>query len=48
MIIETQTNPNNLKKSCQMLGFDGFLCSCNKGYEGDIIMVWKASMVDIQ
>jgi hypothetical protein len=50
VIMETRCDPCKLKKTFNLLGFDGFLASEVNGYAGGIVVVWKEDymMVNMQ
>ncbi|PNX94494.1 ribonuclease H, partial [Trifolium pratense] len=43
--METRTSPINLKRSFQLLGFEGYQFAENNGYSGGIIVAWKEGMI---
>ncbi|MCH97659.1 hypothetical protein A2U01_0018655, partial [Trifolium medium] len=45
VIMETRVDPNKLKKSFELLGFDSFACASNRGYAGGIVIVWKSAFM---
>ncbi|PNY15946.1 ribonuclease H, partial [Trifolium pratense] len=46
--METRTDAENLRRTFQLLGFDGFQFSNANGYSGGIIVAWKGSIVDVE
>ncbi|CAJ2649027.1 unnamed protein product [Trifolium pratense] len=47
-IMETHISPLKLQQSFQLMGFDGFNYSENRGFAGGIIVVWKSNKVDVE
>ncbi|PNX90274.1 hypothetical protein L195_g046397, partial [Trifolium pratense] len=47
VIMELRTHPLKIKNSIEMMGFDGFLFSENRGFSGGIVIAWKKSVADI-
>ncbi|PNX73217.1 ribonuclease H [Trifolium pratense] len=49
VIVETRCDPNRLKRTFNLLEFDGFLASDVDGYAGGIVIAWKENlfMVDL-
>jgi hypothetical protein len=41
VIMETRCNPDKLKRTFNLLGYDGFLAMENSGFSGGIIVAWK-------
>jgi hypothetical protein len=41
VIMETRCNPDKLKKTFNLMGYDGFLATENSGFAGGIIVAWK-------
>ncbi|MCH79273.1 endonuclease/exonuclease/phosphatase family protein [Trifolium medium] len=48
VIMETRTSPLNLKRSFQLLGYDGFQYAENNGFSGGIIVSWKEQLLDVE
>jgi hypothetical protein len=48
VIMETRTEPSKLRRTFELLGFDGFVNSEVRGYAGGIIVAWKQSLVGVQ
>lgn len=45
--METRVDPNKLKRTFQLLGFDGFCCSNVNGFAGGIVVAWKTEVVQL-
>jgi hypothetical protein len=45
--METRVDPNKLKRSFELLGFDSFACAANRGYAGGIAIGWKSNFMTI-
>jgi hypothetical protein len=41
VILETRCEPEKLRKTIEILGFDGFLATDVHGYAGGIVVGWK-------
>jgi hypothetical protein len=41
VIMETRCNPDKLKRTFNLLGYDGFIATENSGFSGGIVAVWK-------
>jgi exonuclease III len=41
VVMETRCNPDKLKRTFNLLGYDGFLAAENSGFSGGIIVGWK-------
>jgi hypothetical protein len=41
VIMETRFNPDKLKRTFNLLGYDGFIATENSGFSGGIVAVWK-------
>jgi hypothetical protein len=48
VIMETRIDPTKLKKTFELLGFDGFVGAANRGYAGGIVIGWKTSCMTVQ
>jgi exonuclease III len=48
VIMETRVDPNKLRKSFELLGFDSFACASNSGFAGGIVIGWKSSLLTIK
>lgn len=48
VVMETRVDPSRLRRSFQILGFDGFSYSNVQGYAGGIIAAWKKDRVRVQ
>jgi hypothetical protein len=44
VIMETRCNPVKLKRTFNLLGYDGFLSTDNSGYAGGIVVAWKLDL----
>jgi endonuclease/exonuclease/phosphatase family metal-dependent hydrolase len=47
VIMELRAHPLKIKNSIEMMGFDGYIFSENRGFSGGIAIAWKKSVVDI-
>jgi exonuclease III len=47
VIMETRTSPTKLKRSFQLLGFDGYQFADTNGYAGGIIVAWKEGTISV-
>jgi endonuclease/exonuclease/phosphatase family metal-dependent hydrolase len=45
--MELRTLPLKIKNSIEMMGFDGYIFSENRGFSGGIAIAWKKSVVEI-
>jgi hypothetical protein len=48
VIMETRCDPNKLKRTFNLLGFDGFLASEAVGYAGGIVVVWNENLFTVE
>ncbi|WJX13116.1 hypothetical protein P8452_03545 [Trifolium repens] len=46
--MELRTHPMKIQKFVEMLGFDGFVFSENRGYSGGIVFAWKKDVVEVE
>jgi exonuclease III len=45
VLMELRTHPMKIKNSIEMLGFDGYAFSENRGFSGGIVIAWKENIV---
>jgi hypothetical protein len=48
VILETRCNPDKLRKTFQLLGFDGFLAAQVIGYAGGIVVGWRKEDMTVE
>ncbi|XP_045810455.1 uncharacterized protein LOC123904892 [Trifolium pratense] len=48
VIMETRTSPLNLRRSFELLGYDGYQYANNNGFAGGIIVSWKERLLDVE
>lgn len=47
VIVEMRCEPAKLRKTCQLLGFNGFIASDVNGYSGGIVLAWKEDFFSV-
>ncbi|GAU43241.1 hypothetical protein TSUD_241320 [Trifolium subterraneum] len=47
VIMETRCDPNKLKRTFNLLGFDGFIATDSSGFAGGIITAWKEDCISV-
>jgi hypothetical protein len=47
VILETRCDPEKLRKTFHLLGFDGFLATKVIGYAGGIVVGWKNNIMQV-
>ncbi|MCH79376.1 endonuclease/exonuclease/phosphatase family protein [Trifolium medium] len=48
VIVETRCDPTKLRRTFQLLGYEGFVASEVNGYAGGIIVAWKEDSINVQ
>jgi hypothetical protein len=47
VILELRCDPNKLRRSCKLLGFDEFIATDVEGYAGGILVAWKKDYLEV-
>jgi hypothetical protein len=48
VIMETRCNPDKLKRTFNLLGYDGFLATENSGFASGIVVAWKLDFFTVR
>lgn len=47
VIMETRIDPNCLKRTFQLLGYDSMCCSAVRGFAGGILVAWRNNCLQV-